>query len=295
MTNLKCHPDGVYADGTIGMGGHAAAILRASSPRGWLYGCDRDGAALEEARRTLAEFAGRFEFRRDDFANLGDWIAADSCDGVLLDLGVSSPQLEQAERGFSFQQDGPLDMRLDDRQTRTAASLLHEASEGELESIFRNLGGERRAAFLAREIVQARASQRLRTTIELARLIERVAPRGGQKRHPATRVFQALRLAVNGELESLQRGLKGALAILKPAGRLAVITFHSGEDKIVKEFGRQVTRDYTFPGEVDIPELRRPRAPLMEWVERKAIKPSPGEVKNNPRARSAQLRILEKR
>jgi len=294
VANLRCRAGGSYVDGTIGMGGHAAAILRASEPSGWLYGCDRDGVALEEARKRLAEFSGRFEFKRDDFANLGKWIARDSCDGVLLDLGVSSPQLEQAERGFSFQQDGPLDMRMDDRQTLTAASLLNEASEFELATLFRDLGGERRAGRLAREIVRARVAQPFTRTLQLARLIERAAPRSGQKRHPATQVFQALRLAVNDELESLQRGLKAALGILKSSGRLAVITFHSGEDKIVKEFGKHVTLDYTFPGDIDIPELRQPRSPLMRWIARKAIKPAREEIQNNPRARSAQLRILEK-
>lgn len=294
VASLQCRPGGRYVDGTIGMGGHAAAILRASAPTGWLYGCDRDGDALEEARQRLAVFAGRFELRRDDFANLAEWIPKGSCDGVVLDLGMSSFQIEQAERGFSFQKDGPLDMRMDTRQPLTAASLLNQASETELRDLFWTLGGEPRAARLARALVEARATQPFSRTLEVARLVERVAPRPGKGRHPATRVFQALRMAVNHETDSLRAGLKGCLEILKPGGRAAFITFHSGEDRIVKEFGREASRGYDFPGTVDVPELRQERPVRMRWVQRKAITASPGEILENPRARSAQLRVLEK-
>jgi len=283
-----------YADGTVGGGGHAAAILTASSPTGWLFGCDRDGAAVEAAGRRLKEFAGRFELRRGNFADLADWVPAASCSGVLLDLGVSSPQLDTAERGFSFQQDGPLDMRMDQRESLTAAELLNAASETELATVFRELGGERDARRFARAIVRERGRRRFETTGQLAGLLERLAPRQGRKTHPATRVFQALRIAVNDEIGSLQRGLEAALKVLRPGGRLAVLTFHSLEDRVVKNFGRERARDYTFDGEVDVPELRRPRAPELRWVSRKAVVPSAAEMAENPRSRSAQLRVMEK-
>jgi len=294
LAALRPRPAGRYADATIGGGGHAAAILAASSPTGWLYGCDRDGAAIEAATRRLAAFAGRLEIRRGNFAELADWIAPESCDGVLLDLGVSSPQLDEAGRGFSFQRDGPLDMRMDPRQPLTAAELVNELHETELQQIFWELGGEPQARRLARAIVRERQARRLETTAQLAGLIERLAPRGGKKRHPATRVFQALRMAVNDERRSLLSGLAAACAILKPGGRLAALTFHSLEDRLVKEFGREQTRPYTVAGGVDVPELRRPRPPVMQWTPRKAIEPGAAELAANPRARSARLRVLEK-
>jgi 16S rRNA (cytosine1402-N4)-methyltransferase len=282
------------ADGTIGGGGHAAAIVGATSPSGWLFGCDRDGAAVEAAKARLAEFEGRFELRQGNFADLADWVPAESCDGVLLDLGVSSPQLDFAERGFSFQSEGPLDMRFDRRQTLTARGLINEASAEELAKIFWEFGGERDARRFARAIVKDRETRSFETTRQLAELIERLSPRRGKKAHPATRVFQAVRIAVNDEIGSLKRGLDGALKILKRGGRLAVITFHSLEDRVVKDFGRARARDYTFTGGVDVPELREPRAPELKIVTRKAIRPGAAELAENPRSRSAQLRVFEK-
>ena len=291
--NLKAA--GRYADGTIGGGGHAERILDASSPTGWLYGFDRDGVAVEAARQRLEQrFAGRFEVRRANFSGMADWVIAESCDGVILDLGVSSPQLESAQRGFSFQSHGPLDMRMDDRQTLTAADLVNTASAEDLADIFWQFGGERDSRRFARAIVQDRSRRRFETTEQLADLIERLAPRGGKKTHPATKVFQALRMAVNDEIGSLKSGLQAAFRILKPGGRLAVITFHSVEDRVVKEFGREKSRDYTFSGNVDVPELRQPCAPELKWLSRKAITPRESELKENPRSRSAQLRVLEK-
>jgi 16S rRNA (cytosine1402-N4)-methyltransferase len=291
---LRPEPGGRYADGTIGGGGHAATILAASSPNGWLYGCDRDGAAVETAERRLAEFSGRFEIRQGNFAELAEWVPADGCDGVLLDLGVSSPQLDEAGRGFSFQLDGPLDMRMDRRQAVTAATLVNEKTVEELANIFWELGGERNARRFARTIARKREHRPFETTRQLAELIEQLAPRHGRKAHPATRVFQAIRMAVNDEVGSLQRGLAGALRILKSGGRLAAITFHSLEDRIVKDFGRARARDYTFTGGMDVPELREPRAPELKWLQRKAIQPSEAEVASNPRSRSAQLRVMQK-
>ncbi|MGA9777970.1 MAG: 16S rRNA (cytosine(1402)-N(4))-methyltransferase RsmH [Limisphaerales bacterium] len=291
---LKPRPGGRYADGTVGGAGHAASVLNASSPTGWLYGCDRDGAAVEAARARLAEFAGRFEIRQGNFAELAGWIPAASCDGVLLDLGVSSPQLDSPGRGFSFQQEGPLDMRMDTRQLLTAADLANGASVGELARIFWEFGGERDSRRLAKAIVHDRQRRKFETTGQLADLLERLMPRHGKKTHPATKVFQALRIAVNDEMGSLKLGLAAALKILKPGGRLAVITFHSLEDRVVKDFGRARARDYAFAGEVDVPELRAPCAPELKWVTRKAIKPGEVELVGNPRSRSAQLRVFEK-
>jgi 16S rRNA (cytosine1402-N4)-methyltransferase len=294
LSALGPEAGGRFADGTVGGAGHAAAILAATSPTGWLFGCDRDGAAVETAKRRLAPYVGRFELRQGNFAELADWLPAGSCDGVLLDLGVSSPQLEQAGRGFSFQQDGPLDMRMDQRQALTAADLVNQSGIEELARLFWELGGERDSRRLARAIGRERESRRLETTLQLAELIERVAPRQGKKSHPATKVFQALRMGVNDELGSLQKGLAGALRILKPGGRLAVITFHSVEDRIVKDFGRARARDYTFTGGVDVPELREPRAPELKLVTRKALRPGAAELAGNPRSRSAQLRVMER-
>ncbi len=296
LAALKPVPGGRYADGTVGGAGHAASILAASSPTGWLSGCDRDGVAVEAAQARLNEkFAGRFEIRRGNFSEMAEWIPAASCDGVMLDLGVSSPQLDSPERGFSFQQDGPLDMRMDDRQTLTAADLVN--GEGAEEAGEDFLGIRRRtrvAADLRAQSSTTATRKKFETTRQLAELIERISPRAGRKAHPATKVFQALRIAVNDEIGSLKRGLEAAVKILKPGGRLAVITFHSLEDRVVKEFGRERTRDYTFTGEVDVPELRQPRAPELKWVTRKAIVPGEMELKENPRSRSAQLRVLEK-
>jgi 16S rRNA (cytosine1402-N4)-methyltransferase len=295
LATLKPKPGGCYADGTVGGAGHAASILAASSPTGWLFGCDRDGVGVETARGRLAEdFAGRFEIRRGNFAEMAGWIPAASCDGVILDLGVSSPQLDSPERGFSFQQDGPLDMRMDTRQPLTAADLVNDLSAEELAKFFWEFGGEHESRRFAKAIVHDRAQRKFEKTRQLAELIERLAPRHGKKAHPATKIFQALRIAVNDEVSSLKLGLEAALKILKPGGRLAVVTFHSLEDRIVKAFGRERTRDYTFAGEVDVPELRQPRSPELKWVARKAITPGEIELKENPRSRSAQLRVLEK-
>jgi 16S rRNA (cytosine1402-N4)-methyltransferase len=291
---LKPKAGGRYADGTLGGAGHAEAMLATSSPTGWLSGCDRDGDAVEAAKRRLARFAGRFEIRRGNFAELADWIAPGSCDGVLFDLGVSSPQLDVAERGFSFQQEGPLEMRMDSRQALTAAELVNNAGAEELARIFWEYGGERDSRRFAKAIVHDRETRRFETTRQLAELIERISPRHGRKAHPATKVFQALRIAVNDEIGSLNRGLEAAMKILKPGGRLAVITFHSLEDRVVKDFGRAGARDYTFAGGVDVPELRKPRTPELKIVNRKAIMPGEAELAENPRSRSAQLRVFEK-
>jgi 16S rRNA (cytosine1402-N4)-methyltransferase len=294
LTAMQPRAGGRYLDGTLGGGGHAAAILARSGPDGWLYGCDRDTQALAAAQARLAEYAGRFELRQGNFADAAQWVGEKCCDGVLYDLGVSSPQLDRSDRGFSFMQDGPLDMRMAQDQALTAAGLVNEASMEELARIFREYGDQPGAWGLARAIVEQRMGRRFTTTKQLADFIERRHPRAGKRSHPATRVFLALRIAVNDELGSLRRGLEGAVRMLRPGGRLCVITFHSAEDRLVKEFGREKSRDYTCPDGVDVPELRQPRVPELRWVQRKAGLPGEAELRENPRSRSAQLRILEK-
>jgi 16S rRNA (cytosine1402-N4)-methyltransferase len=284
----------LYVDGTVGGGGHAEAILEASGPGGRLVGFDRDDWALAAAARRLKRFGDRLELHREPFAGLAKCLVKASCDGVLLDLGVSSPQLDEAERGFSFQVEGPLDMRMDRRQPVSAAQLVNELEAGELATIFWELGGERRSRRIARAIVEQRDMQRIETTLQLADTVERACPRRGARTHPATGVFQALRMAVNDELGQVQAGLDAAWSVLKPGGCLAVITFHSGEDRLVKQFSRRLAKPYTVRGDVDVPELREPREPLARELSRKAIKPSDAEVGRNPRSRSAQMRAMEK-
>jgi 16S rRNA (cytosine1402-N4)-methyltransferase len=290
---LRPRSGGCYVDGTVGGGGHAVRLLEASAPDGWLYGMDRDEAALAAAAERLTGYAGRYELRQGNFGDLADWVGAGCCDGILFDLGVSSPQLERPDRGFSFLHDGPLDMRMDRRQALTAADLVNGASVDELTRIFLGFGEEPEGRRLARAIDRERRRVRFDTTRQLAGLIERLQPRRGRRVHPATRVFQALRMAVNDELGALERGLVAALEALRPGGRLAVITFHSVEDRVVKGFGRRESRDYAVDGEVDVPELRRPVEPRTRWVTRKALGPGADEVLRNPRARSAKLRVLE--
>jgi 16S rRNA (cytosine1402-N4)-methyltransferase len=290
---LQLGPGARVLDGTVGGGGHAEAILKATAPNGFLFGCDRDGAAIEATRKRLAPYAGRFELRQKNFAELSDWIEPGSLNGVVLDLGVSSAQLDWAERGFSFQSEGPLDMRMNTAEGTTAADLVNGLSEAELAELFWKLGDEPAARRIARAIVLERQAQRIESTSQLVRVIERAAPRTGRK-HPATRVFLALRLAVNNELGSLERGLAAASTLLARGGRMAVLTFHSVEDRLVKEFGRIKSRGYTVSGDVDLPEFRTAITPELKLVTRKARKPATAELEQNPRARSAQLRAFEK-
>ncbi|MGE3312033.1 MAG: 16S rRNA (cytosine(1402)-N(4))-methyltransferase RsmH [Limisphaerales bacterium] len=291
---LALRPGGKCVDGTIGGAGHAVEILKATGDTGWLWGIDRDGAALKAAADRLAPFIGRFELHHGGFDRMGEWVPEEGADGVILDLGVSSPQLDRAERGFSFQREGPLDMRMDPGQALTAEDVVNGAPVEELTRIFRELGEEPRARRLAALIAEERQVSPLKTTKELATLVERGAPRGAGRIHPATRVFQALRMVVNDELGQLERGLHAALRVLKPGGRLAVISFQSLEARLVKTFGAVETRDYEFDGDVDVPELRRPKPPAMRWVSRRALVAGERELAENPRARSAQLRVLEK-
>ena len=293
VTRLEPKPKGRYLDGTVGGAGHAAAILEASSPTGQLFGCDQDGAAVQVANERLARFSGRFEIRQINFADIGTWLGPGEVDGAVLDLGVSSHQFDVPERGFSLRFAGPLDMRMDERAELTAAQLVNELPETDLANIFYRYGGETRSRAIAREVVNERRKGRITTTLQLAELVERVMGRRGRT-HPATKVFQALRIAVNDELGRLEQGLHEVWKVLRPGGRLAVITFHSAEARMVKAFGREKALDYRVEGAEDRPEFRRPKEVELRWIERRAIQPTRAEVLENSRSRSAQLRVMEK-
>lgn len=295
VTVLQPKAHGRYLDGTLGGGGHAEAILEASAPDGFLLGCDRDPEALAAARAHLARFEGRTETRLGDFAGADRWIRAGSLDGILFDLGVSSHQLDTPARGFSFQQDGPLDMRMDPSGGGPmAADLVNGLPAGELADLFWTLGDERHSRRIAQTLVEERRNRPFTTTGQLAASIERVCPRRGSPTHPATRCFQALRIAVNRELDSVRDGLERAFPLLAPGGRLAVISFHSLEDRLVKEFMRREARDYDVEGPVDHPHLRIPRPPRGRELARRGIVAGAAELESNPRARSARLRVLER-
>jgi 16S rRNA (cytosine1402-N4)-methyltransferase len=295
VTALQPKPHGRYLDGTLGGGGHAAAILEACSPDGFLYGCDRDTAALAAARERLSPMAHRLETHHCNFTEADQWIAPRSLDGILLDLGVSSHQLDTPERGFSFQHDGPLDMRMDQSGSGpTAADLVNTLPASELADLFWKWGEERHSRRIARAIETERRIRPFTTTGQLARFIERICPRRGSPTHPATRCFQALRIATNDELGAVRNGLERAFNLLSPGGRLAVISFQSLEDRLVKEFMRREARDYDFDGPEDHPDFRHPRHPRGRELARKGIVASEAELDQNPRARSARLRVLER-
>lgn len=288
---LQPRPSGRYIDGTVGAGGHARGILEASAPDGLLLGMDVDQAALELARGALAGFGERVTLRQASYENMLDamrergWQAVD---GIVLDLGVSSMQLDTQERGFSFQAEAPLDMRFDASHGMTAAALINNAEETELADMLFKLGEEPRARKIAKLILQARP---IITTTQLADVVKR-AYHERQRLHPATRTFQALRIAVNDELGRLERTLPRALEALKPGGRMAILSFHSLEDRIVKQFFREQGKDQLNQPYIKEYETER-RASLKE-VNRKPIVAGELERSINPRARSAKLRVAEK-
>ena len=289
---LQPQDGGRYVDGTLGAGGHARGILEASAPDGQLLGLDVDPQALALARKTLAPYEQRTHLVQASYLSLSRQLAElgwKTVDGIVLDLGVSSMQFDTPERGFSFMNDAPLDMRFGPSALQTAADLVNEYSERELADLIYQYGEERDSRKIARAIVRARP---LHTTRELVAVIEAVSPRRGDRIHPATRTFQALRIAVNEELASVEEVLPQALAALGSGGRLAVISFHSLEDRIVKDFFREQSRDLVNPPYERIYEEER-KATLKE-VNRKPITPGEDEIKSNPRARSAKLRIAEK-
>ena len=289
---LQPHAGGRYVDGTLGAGGHARGILEASVPDGQLLGLDVDPQSLALARKILAPYEQRIHLAQASYISLSDQLARlgwDEVDGILLDLGASSMQFDTPERGFSFAHDAPLDMRFGPSMLRTAADLVNELSERELADLIYQYGEERESRKIARAIVKARP---LHTTGELVAVIETVSPRRGDRIHPATRTFQALRIAVNEELASIEKVLPQAVTSLKSGGRLAVISFHSLEDRIVKDFFREQSRDLINPPYEQI--YKEERKATLKEVNRKPITPSDEEIKSNPRARSAKLRIVEK-
>jgi 16S rRNA (cytosine1402-N4)-methyltransferase len=282
---------GLYIDGTLGAGGHAAGLLAASAPDGELLGLDLDPQALALARQRLAEFGERAHIAQASYlempaqAKLLGW---QQVDGIVLDLGVSSMQLDTAERGFSFLQDGPLDMRFDPSRGSSAADLLNSLDESELADIFFRYGEERLSRKIARAIVNNRPFSATRQLADL--VLKTIGKR--ERIHPATRIFQALRIVVNGELDAIESVLPLAVGLLKPGGRLAVISFHSLEDRIVKTYFRRESRDCLCPPQQPICTCAH-RALITE-INRKPIEASPEEIALNSRARSAKLRIVEK-
>ncbi len=293
---LACRPGGLWVDGTLGAGGHAEAILRATAPGGLLLGLDRDADALERARARLAPFGERAILQRADFRSLPgilDALGGERPAGILLDLGLSSLQLDDPARGFSFMADGPLDMRMDRTQPRTAADLVNGLPREALAELFARYGEERQARRLAAAIARARARGPIPTTRRLAEIIEEATPvRGPRRIHPATRVFQALRIAVNDELSGLDRLLDDVATRLQPRGRIAVIAFHSLEDRIVKNAFRALAARCACPPRLPVCGCGRPD--VVRLVTRKPVRPGPQEVRFNPRSRSARLRVAER-
>jgi 16S rRNA (cytosine1402-N4)-methyltransferase len=292
LEGLSPLPGQRFIDGTLGAGGHTEAILKAVAPHGQVLALDADPSALEIARRRLAAYGDRARFVHANFAQLAA-VARDldfvPVHGVLLDLGLSSMQLDTVERGFSFQSAGPLDMRYDPNSPTTAADLVNNLAQDELADLIYRFGEERRSRAIARAIVAARP---LRTTHQLAEVVARaVGGRRGDRLHPATRTFQALRIAVNDELEVLRAALPAATSILAPGGRLAVISFHSLEDRIVKEFFRRESRDCICPPEQ--PVCTCGHRATLHIITPKPITVTSTEAALNPRARSAKLRVAE--
>jgi 16S rRNA (cytosine1402-N4)-methyltransferase len=294
---LAPRPGGIYVDGTLGGAGHARGILEASSPDGMLLGFDRDQEALAAAAARLAPYGSRVRLFHENFSRLPHVLARegiDAIDGMMLDVGVSSHQLDKAERGFSFQQDAPLDMRMDSSSGRTAADLVNTLPEKELEQILWELGEERWARRIAAVIVAARATAPITTTLRLADLVKGAIPRAcwEARLHPATRTFQAIRIAVNEELESLERGLVAGIESLKSGGRIVVISFHSLEDRIVKNVFNELARGCICPKSV--PRCVCGKQPVVRKLTRKPVVASQEEIAANPRSRSAKLRAAEK-
>ncbi len=294
---LQPCPGGKYIDGTIGAGGHSAGLLEGSAPDGRVLGLDRDVEAIEFSRNRLVAAGERLALVQTSFAEM-DQVARrqgfTAVDGILIDLGLSSRQLASAERGFSFRLDGPLDMRFDTTSGLTAAELLETLDESALSEMLRRYGEVRQNRKVARAILEARPVD---TTMQLAELVAQLETKDRRNKssgriHPATKVFQALRIAVNEELEALQKVLPAAVDLLRPGGRLAVISFHSLEDRMVKQFIREKSRDCVCPPEQPI--CNCDTRPVLRPVTRKVIRPTDDEVARNPRSRSARLRVAER-
>ena len=294
LDGLNLKPDGCYVDGTFGRGGHSREILRQLGENGRLIAIDRDPQAIAAAPEVLAADP-RFELIRGDFAQLETFIGerglVGRVDGLLFDLGVSSPQLDEADRGFSFLRDGPLDMRMDPDSGMPASEWLANVKEQELKLVLKKYGEEKYAHRIARAIVTARDEAPISRTAQLARIVEEARPARGEKIHPATKTFQAIRIAINEELQQLETVLHQALDALKRGGRLCVVSFHSLEDRIVKRFMRDASRESEqYRGMPDVPAEYRPKLKIVG----KAITATSEEIAANPRARSARLRIAER-
>jgi 16S rRNA (cytosine1402-N4)-methyltransferase len=272
---LGVRPGGLWVDGTVGLGGHAEAVLRATAPAGRLRGFDRDSEALERARARLLPFGDRVRLEHADYREIPERLAGEAADGILLDLGVSSLQLDDAERGFSFQREGPLDMRMDRSERGSASELVNRMRENDLADLIHEYGEEPFSRRIARAIARAREKAPIATTTELAEIVRRAAPKSRRPGfHPATRTFQALRIRTNRELDGLEPALERAAECLRPAGRMAVIAFHSLEDRAAKQAFRSL----------------EPRG--FRVLTKKPLRPGEQETRDNPRARSARLRAI---
>jgi 16S rRNA (cytosine1402-N4)-methyltransferase len=297
LQSLRCKPGGIYVDGTLGGGGHARAILENTAPDGLLIGIDRDDDALLESEKRLQPFGQRKILIKGNFADIGEILTnlnIGKVDGILLDLGVSSHQLDTADRGFSFSLDAPLDMRMDQSSRYRAYDLVNLSPEKELRKVIRDYGEEPMAGRIARAILAKRASAPIRTTIELADVVCRAVRRQGvrKKVHPATRTFQAIRIAVNQELSNLSTAMDAGIDQLGQGGRFSIISFHSLEDRIVKEtFRSWEGRCQCPPG---LPVCQCQREAKLRVLTRKPLRPEASESETNPRARSARLRTAEK-
>jgi 16S rRNA (cytosine1402-N4)-methyltransferase len=293
LTGLALTPNAACIDGTLGGAGHAEAILERTAPAGRLLGLDADPAAIQRGQARLARFGERVALAQTSFRRLAAAAAEHgftAVNAIVLDLGLSSFQLAEAERGFSFQVAGPLDMRMDPTSSLTAAEIVNEWPQDALADVIYRLGEEPRSRRIARAIV---ANRPLHTTVELAEVVSRaVGGQRGERIHPATRVFMGLRIQVNDELAALEAVLPQAVALLAPEGRLAIITFHSLEDRIVKQFMQREARDCLCPA--DLPLCRCGHTATLRIITRKPIQPEPAEIASNPRSRSAKLRIAER-
>lgn len=299
IEGLKVKPDGIYLDGTLGGGGHSSEILKRLKG-GCLIGIDQDEEALAAAGKRLSEFGEegkRFTLIRDNYCNAAEAVrtyGVNGVDGIVLDLGVSSWQLDNAERGFSYRYDAPLDMRMDKRQTLTARDIVNDYPESALYQVIRDYGEEQFAKNIAKHIVQARQKEPIETTGQLNELISAAIPAKIQKKggHPSKRTFQALRIECNRELEVLKNSIDGLIGLLNPGGRICIITFHSLEDRIVKTAFRRNENPCTCPP--DFPVCVCGKKPVGRVVTRKPILPTEKEMEENPRSKSAKLRIFEK-
>ncbi|GAB6137107.1 16S rRNA (cytosine(1402)-N(4))-methyltransferase RsmH [Halanaerobaculum tunisiense] len=297
ITYLDCQSDGTYVDCTLGGGGHAEAIIQ-QLEQGRLVGIDQDQAAIAEATARLSQYDVQTDLIRDNYENLTyilDELGIDLVDGILFDLGVSSYQLDNPERGFSYRYEAHLDMRMDQRKSQTAADIVNDYSADQLTEIIRKYGGEKWASRIAQFIVDRRKQDRLETTTQLVEVIKDAIPAPARRTgpHPAKRTFQALRIAVNNELEVVENTLEDAVARLKPGGRICVISFHSLEDKIVKQNFKELALDCICPPK--LPVCGCDRQAEVEIITQSSVSPTEEEIDRNSRARSAKLRVAEKK